>query len=143
MRFRANSTTPHRRGAAEKLMLHGIEVHQSDEAGCLGDPDEPAVCREVKELVRAQVYPTLSQRPYDDCWTVPYQMGVEVHAVTTPLTKQVRDCCSPSRKIKGWPHRSTTEPTPASALSTRFWPKGTVSFAGMISARRGSIEQAG
>ena len=44
----------------------------------------------VKELFEPQIYPTLSQRPYDVTgWTLPYQMGVEVHAVTTPLTQAV------------------------------------------------------
>jgi ribosomal protein S18 acetylase RimI-like enzyme len=46
----------------------------------------------VKELFERQVYPTLTQRPYDVTgWTLPYQMGVEVHAITTPLTAQFRD----------------------------------------------------
>ena len=46
----------------------------------------------VKELFEPQVYPALSQRPYDVTgWTLPYQMGVEVHAMTTPPGKQFRD----------------------------------------------------
>jgi hypothetical protein len=76
----------------DKLMLHGIEVHQSS------TPDEWIILMDqpfaglVKELFEPQSYPTLSQRPYDVTgWTLPYQMGVEVHAVTTPLTKQFRD----------------------------------------------------
>ena len=37
----------------EKLMLQGIEVHQSSEAGCVGDPDESAVRRTGEGAVRA------------------------------------------------------------------------------------------
>ncbi len=70
----------------EKLMLNGIEVHQS------AKPDAWVILMDqpfaglVKELFEPQVYPALTQRPYDVTgWTLPYQMGVEVHAVTTPL----------------------------------------------------------
>ncbi len=76
----------------ERLMLHGIEVHQS------ANPDAWVILMDqpfagmVKELFEPQTYPTLSQRPYDVTgWTLPYQMGVEAHAMTTPLTKQFRD----------------------------------------------------
>jgi hypothetical protein len=76
----------------EKLMLQGIEVHQSSQ------PDELVILMDqpfaglVKELFEPQVYPTLSQRPYDVTgWTLPYQMGVEAHAITTPLSAQFRD----------------------------------------------------
>jgi hypothetical protein len=52
----------------------------------------------VKELFEPQVYPTLTQRPYDVTgWTLPYQMGVEVHAVTTPLTRSSATRCAWSR----------------------------------------------
>jgi hypothetical protein len=48
------------------------------------------------------VYPALSQRPYDVTgWTLPYQMGVEVHAMTTPLTKEFRDSLRPVKEIAG------------------------------------------
>src|ERR1035438_2979805 len=86
----------------EKLMLNGIEVHQS------AKPDEWVVLMDqpfsglVKELFEPQVYPTLSQRPYDVTgWTLPYQMGVEFHAVTTPLTKTFRDSLRPVKEITG------------------------------------------
>jgi len=86
----------------EKLMLHGIEVHQ------LSDPDEWVILMNqpfaglVKELFEPQVYPTLSQRPYDVTgWTLPYQMGVEAHAVTTPLSKQMRDSLRPVHEVSG------------------------------------------
>src|SRR5208283_5244769 len=76
----------------EKLMLHGIEIHQA------AKPDAWVILMDqpfaglVKELFEPQVYPTLSQRPYDVTgWTLPYQMGVEVHAMTTPLSPQFRD----------------------------------------------------
>jgi hypothetical protein len=76
----------------DRLMLQGIEVHRST------NPDEWVILMDqpfagmVKELFEPQTYPTLSQRPYDVTgWTLPYQMGVEAHAVTSPLTKQFRD----------------------------------------------------
>ncbi|HEX3748230.1 MAG TPA: M14 metallopeptidase family protein [Bryobacteraceae bacterium] len=76
----------------DKLMLNGIEVHEATK------PDEWVILMDqpfagmVKELFEPQVYPTLSQRPYDVTgWTLPYQMGVEVHSVTTPLSPQFRD----------------------------------------------------
>jgi hypothetical protein len=76
----------------EKLMLQGIEVRQSSQ------PDEWVILMDqpfaglVKELFEPQVYPTLTQRPYDVTgWTLPYQMGVEVHAVTMPLDAKFRD----------------------------------------------------
>jgi hypothetical protein len=66
----------------ERLMLQGIEVKQS------ADPDAWVIMMNqpfsalVKELFEPQKYPQLSQRPYDVTgWTVPYQMGVEVHAM--------------------------------------------------------------
>jgi len=80
----------------EKLMLNGIEIHQS------AKPDAWVVLMDqpwsglVKELFEPQTYPALSQRPYDVTgWTLPYQMGVEVHAMTTPLTKAFRDSLLP------------------------------------------------
>jgi hypothetical protein len=76
----------------EKLMLQGIEVQQSSK------PDSWVILMDqpfagmVKELFEPQTYPTLSQRPYDVTgWTLPYQMGVEVHAMTTPPSKAFRD----------------------------------------------------
>ena len=56
----------------------------------------------VKELLEPQVYPALTQRPYDVTgWTLPMQMGVEVHPVTTPLSKQFRDSLRPIKEITG------------------------------------------
>jgi hypothetical protein len=84
----------------ERLMLHGIDVHQS------ADPDAWVILMDqpfaglVKELFEPQAYPTLSQRPYDVTgWTLPYQMGVEAHALTSPLTKQFRDSLRPVKAI--------------------------------------------
>lgn len=76
----------------DRLMLQGVDVHRST------DPDAWVILMDqpfagmVKELFERQSYPTLSQRPYDVTgWTLPLQMGVEVHAITSPLTKQFRD----------------------------------------------------
>ena len=76
----------------EKLMLQGIEVHQSSQPDAWVILMDQPFAGLVKELFEPQVYPALGQRPYDVTgWTLPYQMGVEVHAVTTPLSRQFRD----------------------------------------------------
>jgi len=73
----------------EKLMLHGIEVRQSSNAWVIL-MDQPFAGL-VKELFEPQKYPQLDQRPYDVTgWTLPYQMDIEVHAVTTPPTQEFR-----------------------------------------------------
>jgi hypothetical protein len=86
----------------EKLMLNGIEVHQST------TPDAWVVLMDqpfaglVKELFEPQVYPPLTQRPYDVTgWTLPMQMGVEAHSITTPLSKQYRDSLRAVHEITG------------------------------------------
>ncbi len=86
----------------EKLMLNGIEVYQS------AKPDAWVILMDqpfaglVKELFEPQVYPTISQRPYDVTgWTLPYQMGVEVHAITTPVTAAFRDSLRAVKDMNG------------------------------------------
>src|SRR6201999_1468882 len=86
----------------EKLMLNGIEVHQST------NPDAWVVLMDqpfaglVKELFEPQEYPPLTQRPYDVTgWTLPMQMGVEAHPITTPLSKQYRDSLRVVHEITG------------------------------------------
>jgi hypothetical protein len=86
----------------EKLMLNGIEVHQS------AKPDAWVILMDqpfaglVKELFEPQVYPTISQRPYDVTgWTLPYQMGVEVHAITTPVSAAFRDSLRAVKDMNG------------------------------------------
>jgi len=86
----------------EKLMLNGIEVRQASK------PDEWVILMDqpfaglVKDLFEPQVYPTLSQRPYDVTgWTLPYQMGVEAYAATAPLGAQFRDSLQPIHDING------------------------------------------
>ncbi len=87
----------------EKLMLQGIEVHQSSK------PDAWVILMDqpfsglVKELFEPQKYPTLSQRPYDVTgWTLPEQMDVEVDAVTTPLTSEFVKGLEKIGSIKGF-----------------------------------------
>ena len=56
----------------------------------------------VKEMFEPQKYPELSQRPYDVTgWTLPYQMDVEVHAMTTPLTPEFRKSLERVTSMKG------------------------------------------
>jgi hypothetical protein len=116
----------------EKLMLNGIEVHQAS------IPDEWVILMDqpfaglVKELFEPQNYPTLSQRPYDVTgWTLPYQMGVEVHAVTSPLGKQFRDSLRAVKSIEGlaapFNHAANAS---FRAVNEILAAKGTVSFNG-------------
>ena len=86
----------------EKLMLHGIEIQQSPKPDSWVIPMDQPFAGLVKELFEPQVYPALSQRPYDVTgWTLPYQMGVEVHTMTTPLTKEFRDSLLPLKDVTG------------------------------------------
>jgi Zinc carboxypeptidase len=116
----------------EKLMLNGIEVHQSVK------PDAWVILMNqpfsglVKELFEPQVYPTLTQRPYDVTgWTLPMQMGVEVHAVTTPLTKAYRDSLRTVKNMEGlsapFNHAANAS---FRAINEILAAKGTVSFSG-------------
>ncbi|MGO9258472.1 MAG: M14 metallopeptidase family protein [Bryobacteraceae bacterium] len=116
----------------EKLMLQGIEVHQSS------NPDAWVILMNqpfaglVKELFEPQVYPTITQRPYDVTgWTLPYQMGVEVHAVTTPPTKQYLDSLRAVKEINGLaaPFQLSANAS-YRAVNQILAAKGTVSLAG-------------
>jgi hypothetical protein len=76
----------------ERLMLQGIVVHQSSQPDAWVILMDQPFAGLVKELFEPQVYPATPARPYDVTgWTLPYQMGVEVHAVTTPPTRQFRE----------------------------------------------------
>jgi hypothetical protein len=116
----------------EKLMLNGIEIHQS------AKPDEWVILMDqpfsglVKELFEPQVYPTLSQRPYDVTgWTLPYQMGVEAHAVTTPLTKAFRDSLRPVHDVAGLAAPFSREANASyRAVNQILAATGTVAFSG-------------
>ncbi len=82
----------------ERLMWNGIEVGQSADDWVIA-MDQPFAGL-VKELFEPQSYPALSQRPYDVTgWTLPYQMGVEAHAIVAPLTKAFRDSLRPVKAI--------------------------------------------
>jgi hypothetical protein len=116
----------------EKLMLNGIEVHQST------NPDAWVVMMDqpfaglVKELFEPQVYPALTQRPYDVTgWTLPMQMGVEVHPVTTPLSKQFVDSLRSVKEITGLaaPFQLTANAS-YKAINQILAAKGAVSFNG-------------
>jgi len=116
----------------EKLMLHGIEVHQSARPDAWVIQMNQPFAGLVKELFEPQVYPTLTQRPYDVTgWTLPYQMGVEVHAVTTPPTQQARDSLRPIKDVSGleapFNHAANAS---FRAVNEILAAKGTVSFAG-------------
>ncbi len=120
----------------EKLMLQGIEVKQS------ADPDAWVIMMNqpfsglVKELFEPQKYPQLSQRPYDVTgWTLPYQMGVEVHAVTTPPSAKFKDSLKPvpvkNGSIVGYTAPfSHAENASLHAVNEILAAKGSVSFAG-------------
>ncbi len=116
----------------EKLMLNGIEIHQSPK------PDEWVILMDqpfaglVKELFEPQVYPALSQRPYDVTgWTLPYQMGVEAHAVTSPPSQSFRDSLHLVRDVDGLaaPFNRTANAS-YRAVNQILAAKGAVAFAG-------------
>lgn len=120
----------------EKLMLQGIEVKQS------ADPDAWVIMMNqpfaglVKELFEPQKYPQLSQRPYDVTgWTLPMQMGVEVHAVTTPPSKNFTDSLKPvpvkNGSIAGYAAPFThAENASFKAVNEILAAKGSIAFAG-------------
>jgi hypothetical protein len=86
----------------------------------------------VKELFEAQKYPQLEQRPYDVTgWTLPYQMDVEVHAVTTPLSPEFRKGLEPITSVNGltapFNHNANAS---FRAVNQILSAKGTVSFTG-------------
>jgi len=86
----------------EKLMLNGIEVSESSRADAWVIAMDQPFAALVKELFEPQVYPALDQRPYDVTgWTLPYQMGVEVHAVTSPVTNEYRASLAPIAQVTG------------------------------------------
>jgi hypothetical protein len=113
----------------EKLMLHGIDVHQNvDDWVILMDQPFSGL---VKELFERQSYPALSQRPYDVTgWTLPYQMGVEVHAVSTPLTKQFRDSLRAVKSITLAAPFNRAANASYRAVNEILAAKGSVTFAG-------------
>ena len=127
----------------EKLMLHGIEVKQA------AKPDAWVILMDqpfaglVKELMEPQVYPSLSQRPYDVTgWTLPYQMGIEVHAVTSPPSKQYRDSLRTVTEITGLAAPFNRGANASyRAINQILAAKGAVSFAGDDVMRRTSTSR--
>jgi Zinc carboxypeptidase len=116
----------------EKLMLQGIEVHQSSQPDAWVILMDQPFAGMVKELFEPQVYPALSQRPYDVTgWTLPYQMGVEAHAVTSPLGKAFLDSLRPVHEITGLaaPFNHDADAS-YRAVNEILEAKGTVSFNG-------------
>jgi hypothetical protein len=92
----------------EKLLINGIEVHQSSGPFAANGRQYPAgswivlmdqpFAGLVKELFEVQRYPDLRETPngppvlpYDVAgWTLPMQMGVEVAAVSQPISTEQR-----------------------------------------------------
>jgi Zinc carboxypeptidase len=116
----------------ERLMLQGIEVHQSAKPDAWVILMNQPFAGMVKELFEPQKYPELKQRPYDVTgWTVPYQMGVETHAITMPLTPEYIRTLEPITSVKGlaapFTHASNAS---LRAVNQILAAKGSVSFAG-------------
>ena len=86
---------------AEKVLMNGLEVKRARDALKIGARefaagsyvvlmDQPFALL-VKDLFEPQVYPELGALPYDVTgWTLPFQMGVEVLALTDPVPAEVR-----------------------------------------------------
>jgi Zinc carboxypeptidase len=116
----------------EKLMLEGIEVDQTSKPDAWVIAMNQPFAGLVKELFEPQEYPQLSQRPYDVTgWTLPFQMGVEAHAVTTPLTPEFRKSLERVNSIKGlaapFDHNANAS---FRAVNQILAAKGSVSFDG-------------
>ncbi len=116
----------------ERLMLNGIEVDQSSKPDAWVIQMNQPFSGLVKELFESQKYPELSQRPYDVTgWTLPYQMDVEVHAMTTPLTPEFRKSLERVTSMKGlaapFNHNANAS---FRAVNEILAAKGSVSFAG-------------
>jgi hypothetical protein len=118
----------------EKLMLNGIEVHQ----GTVGGNDAWVIemnqpfAGMVKELFEPQKYPDIRDRPYDVTgWTLPMQMGVEVQAVTSPLSSEFRAGLKPVKSIGGLAAPFTLRSNASyKAVNQILAAKGSVSFNG-------------
>jgi hypothetical protein len=119
----------------EKLILQGIEVKQST------DPDAWVIMMNqpfsglVKELFEPQKYSSTRNPPDVTGWTLPYQMGVEVHAMTTPPSGKFKDSLKPvpmkGGSIVGYSAPfSHAENASLHAINEILAAKGTVSFAG-------------
>jgi hypothetical protein len=116
----------------EKLMLNGIEVDQSSKPDAWVIAMNQPFAGLVKEIFEPQKYPELSQRPYDVTgWTVPYQMDVEVHAVTSPLTSEFRKSLERVTSMNGlaapFNHNANAS---LRAVNQILAAKGSVSFSG-------------
>jgi hypothetical protein len=110
----------------EKLLINGIEVHQSSQPFAANGRQYPAGSWVVlmdqpfaglaKELLEPQHYPDLRESPggppvlpYDVAgWTLPMQMGVEVAAVLQPLgaerraaLHQIEQATPPAATVQG------------------------------------------
>jgi len=116
----------------EKLMLQGIEVHQSSKPDAWVIQMNQPFSGLVKELFEPQKYPDLKQRPYDVTgWTLPYQMGIEAHAMTTPLTADFKKGLEPVTSIKGLAAPFNHDANASlRAVNQILAAKGTVNFAG-------------
>jgi hypothetical protein len=108
---------------AEKLLINGIEVHQAAQTleanGTAYKPgswvilmDQPFAAL-VKDLLEPQRYPDLRvnpnappELPYDvTAWTLPMQMGIEVAAISQPLSDTVRGGLRKLERIEAPPGR--------------------------------------
>jgi hypothetical protein len=119
----------------EKLILHGLEVKQS------ADPDAWVVMMNqpfaglAKELFEPQKYMSTRRPPDVTGWTLPYQMGVEVHAMTSPPSGKFKDSLKPvpmkGGSIVGYTAPFThAENASLQAVNEILAAKGAVAFAG-------------
>jgi hypothetical protein len=114
-----------------RLAFGGVRVSQLSSDVTIGDASYPAgtwivptdqeFAAMAREVLDVQKYPDLRQypggppeRPYDAAgWTLPLQMGVEVIALKTPLTSDVRARMKllgplPDPKVKPTPYSEST-----------------------------------
>jgi hypothetical protein len=119
----------------EKLIMHGLEVKQSAEPDAWVVMMNQPFAGLAKELFEPQKYLSSRRPPDVTGWTLPYQMGVEVHAMTTPPSAKFKDSLRPV-PIKGGSIVGYTAPfshaenASLHAVNEILAAKGSVSFAG-------------
>jgi hypothetical protein len=127
----------------ERLMMQGIEVHQATEPDAWVIRMDQPFSGLVKELFEPQQYPNVSQRPYDVTgWTLPMQMGVEAHALTTPPSAKFLDSLRPVKDVNGLtaPFNRAANAS-YRAINQILAAKGTASFSG-DDVRAGGLDAA-
>ncbi len=129
-----------------RLAFQGVRVAQADApiqvdgvtypAGTWVIPMDQEYAELVRTLLEVQVYPSLGDdTPYDAAgWTLPFQMGIQVHAAQAPLD-------SATRARLPWVRGTATDwrTTPGEPLTTNAVAAGIVPAPGAITGRGAAV----